>query len=333
MIRVFDVLSTTISPLLDLALFIADSISFVMSANFHTGAEVLNYPWDTKPDLSADDNWWQYVTRQWADTTHTFGPAGYLTALNDGITNGYAWYTINGGRQDYMNYFQHCREMTLELSDVQMIPPSYLLPHWNYNRESFLLYMEECLYGIRGIVTDQSGNPLDCVITVEDHDFNNSEIVTDQVTGNYHRMIFPGVYDLTFSAIGYEPVAIQNIEVTDNEITEVNVVLTSSHYSAEYISKSVFKFSHYPNPFIISELRSVSNIQLELQETQNVDISLYNSKGQKIRTITHNNFQPGVYNFVWDGKNINSKYVSSGIYLYKLKTSEKTEIKKIIFIN
>ncbi|MCF8344379.1 MAG: zinc carboxypeptidase, partial [Bacteroidales bacterium] len=107
----------------------AEFHDFVMSCNLHGGAEVCNYPWDTWAQLHADDDWWQFVCREYADTVHAYGPPGYLTDLNNGITNGYAWYTISGGRQDYMNYFHSCREYTLEISSVKT-PPASQLPDY-----------------------------------------------------------------------------------------------------------------------------------------------------------------------------------------------------------
>ncbi|HPS62603.1 MAG TPA: M14 family zinc carboxypeptidase, partial [Bacteroidales bacterium] len=43
----------------------ADANHFNMSANFHGGSEVFNYPWDTWPRLHADDDWWQFTGREW----------------------------------------------------------------------------------------------------------------------------------------------------------------------------------------------------------------------------------------------------------------------------
>jgi hypothetical protein len=114
----------------------AEGRDFVMSANFHGGAEVVNYPWDTWSHFHADDNWWQYVSREYADTVHDNAPFGYMNYLNNGITNGYAWYEITGGRQDYMNYFHQCREFTLEISDIKLLPANQLINHWNYNYRS-----------------------------------------------------------------------------------------------------------------------------------------------------------------------------------------------------
>jgi len=206
----------------------ADEHTFVMSSNLHSGAELLNYPWDTWPQLSADDEWWQEVCHTYADTVHLHAPAGYMDEFDNGITNGFDWFTISGGRQDYMNYFQRCREMTLELSDEFFLPESELEDHWNYNRQSFLLFMEECLYGLRGIVTNTSAEPLLADISILDHDIDNSEVFTDPNVGDYHRMLFPGTYDVRYNAYGYFPQTIQNIQIFDNDIVIQNTQLEES---------------------------------------------------------------------------------------------------------
>jgi len=109
----------------------ADEQNFVLSSNLHSGIELLNYPWDTWEQLAADDQWWQDVCHTYADTVHLYAPAGYMDEFDNGVTNGFQWFSMNGGRQDYMNYFQHCREMTLELSNQKDLPEAQLEPHWN----------------------------------------------------------------------------------------------------------------------------------------------------------------------------------------------------------
>ncbi len=205
---------------------LADQHDFVLSCNMHTGAEVANYPWDTWGRLHADDNWWQYVCRQYADTVHAHAPAGYFTDLDNGITNGYAWYSISGGRQDYMNYFKHCREFTLELSHTKTPPPSQLPDFWEYNYRSFLNYMEQSFYGVTGTVTNAyNGNPVQAKVFVENHDVDNSHVYASLPVGNYNRPIKSGMYDFTFSAFGYYPQTVENVQAVDLQTTLLNVQL------------------------------------------------------------------------------------------------------------
>jgi Zinc carboxypeptidase/Dockerin type I domain/Carboxypeptidase regulatory-like domain len=204
----------------------ADAHSFVISANFHGGVEVVNYPWDTWPRLHPDNSWYFDISRKYADTVHVYSPSSYMNYLNNGITNGYAWYEVNGGRQDYMNWWHGCREVTIELSDTKILPGNQLPAHWTYNSSSFLNYLENALYGIRGIVTDSiTGLPVFAKVTVIGHDFDQSEIFTDPQVGDYHRMIAPGTYDLEFSAPGYYLKTRRNLNVTSGSIITADVAL------------------------------------------------------------------------------------------------------------
>jgi hypothetical protein len=199
--------------------------SITLAANFHGGAEVVNYPWDTWEDLHADDTWYQYISHLYADLAHANSPAGYMSGFNNGITNGFQWYTTSGCRQDWMNYFAHCREVTLEISDTKLLPPAQLPAHWDYNRESLLAYMEQCLYGVSGIVTDCNGTPLDAKVTVLNHDIDNAEIFCDPDVGDYHRMLAPGDYTLQFSTYGYEPVQ-HSVTISQDALVQQDAVLT-----------------------------------------------------------------------------------------------------------
>ncbi len=234
----------------------ADEHNFVLSSNLHSGAEVVNYPWDTWQQLHADDDWWQEVSHTYADAAQNNSPYGYMNGFDDGISNGYAWYQVNGGRQDFMNYFHGCREMTLELSNEKLLPEDELEDHWNYNSESLLLYLEECLYGIRGLVKDNNNDPLAAVIHVIDHDFDNSEVFTDAEIGDYHRMLFPGTYDLQFLSLGYVPEIIENISISDNNIIIQDVILQPS---GNYTISGTVIDADTQNP--------LENVSLELSHT------------------------------------------------------------------
>ena len=76
--------------------------------------------------LTADDSWWQELGAMYADTVHQYSNANYFNYLNNGVTNGWDWYEVDGGRQDFMNYFKFCRESTIELSNTKIPNPTTL---------------------------------------------------------------------------------------------------------------------------------------------------------------------------------------------------------------
>ncbi len=222
----------------------AEDRDFTMSSNMHGGAEVLNYPWDTWQHLTADDDWWVYVCREYADIAQANSPSGYMTDLNNGITNGYAWYTTSGCRQDYMNYFHNCREMTLELSELKMPPESQLDNFWNYNYKAFNAYMKQSMHGFSGIVTNAyNGNPLQAEVVIENHDADNSWVYSHAPVGDYHRPIKAGTYDVTFSAFGcYDQTISVNIVDDEKLVLDVQLIpimpLTSEFSSSTTITST-----------------------------------------------------------------------------------------------
>lgn len=206
---------------------LADSIHFVMGANFHGGVEVVNYPWDTQAALNADNAWWMLVSHEYADTAQFFsGGNGYMTYLNDGITNGFAWYEANGTRQDYMNYYHRSREFTLEISTVKNPAASTLPNYWEYNFRSMMNYMKHVNYGVRGIVSDSlTGSPLLASVTINGYDNYNSDVKTEMPYGVYYRPLSSGTYAITYSAQGYQSKTILTTIANYQQVIQ-NVQLT-----------------------------------------------------------------------------------------------------------
>jgi hypothetical protein len=199
---------------------------FTLSMNFHCGIEVVNYPWDTWSRLTADDSWWQFVSKEYADTCHLYGPSGYFDDLNNGITNGYAWYRITGGRQDYHNYFMHCREATLEISSVNNPAGNQLPNYWKYNVHSFLNYMGQAGYGIKGKVYDSiTYDPIRAKVFIAGHDVDSSFIYSSLPSGWYFKLIDAGSWSLTFSSPGYYSRTITGVSAARRSVNQLNVKL------------------------------------------------------------------------------------------------------------
>lgn len=199
---------------------------FVLSANFHSGAELVNYPWDRWLRDHADKAWFYIVCRAYADTVHLYSPVGYMDYLDNGVTNGYRWYPVYGSRQDYMTWELNGREITIELDDDFVTPAYDLSELWENNRRSLLGYLENSLHGIHGRVIDaETGKPVPAKIFIEGHDKDNSQTYSDIITGRFVRLLKPGLWDLSFSAVNYRDTVVYGVPVTTAEKTDLVVIM------------------------------------------------------------------------------------------------------------
>jgi flagellar hook assembly protein FlgD len=85
---------------------------------------------------------------------------------------------------------------------------------------------------------------------------------------------------------------------------------------------------NYPNPF-----NPETKINFSLTKDSNeVELSIYNLKGQKVITLHKGEAIKGSYSISWDGKDENHKSAASGIYYYKLTAGKVSNIKKMILM-
>jgi len=123
-----------------------------------------------------------------------------------------------------------------------------------------------------------------------------------------------GVVDYSFGAFKLEPRDNDDIDLIGSEIDE------------QLVSASDPQLNNYPNPFNPSTTISF-NLSTEINE--NAVISIFNLKGQIIKTYSISNGQTSI---TWNGTDDSGKNVSSGVYLYKLDTDNNTYSKKMILL-
>lgn len=206
---------------------LAEDNNFVMGANYHGGAEVMNYPWDNTYTLHADDAWYQLISHEYADLCHVQS-SSYMTDYNNGVTNGAQWYMIGGGRQDYMNGYAECRELTIECSNTKCPSASQMPSFWNINKNSLFAFVNQCLNGIHGTVVDaESKAPIgDATITIVGHDDEYSKVSTQLPAGDFHRPIKGGTYNVRITKNGYEAYETQ-VTVADGEAITIQAELVA----------------------------------------------------------------------------------------------------------
>ncbi len=251
---------------------------FVFAANFHGGAEVVNYPWDGWESIEkvhADDLWYQEISREYADTVHA-NSSGYLIDLDNGITNGADWYYAFGTRQDYVNYYLHSRETTIEISTTKTPAAANLPNYWNYNYRSFLNYINRVHTGIYGKIVDQDGLPLKVKISLDSYDYDSSEVYSNASNGMYYRMLQDGNYRLYASCYGYNSVDTV-VSVINQQPTELNLVLHKWPTSIQIIDNDYVKILKFNNP-VQNDLK----IDFELKKACSYKLELFDIAGKKV---------------------------------------------------
>lgn len=301
---------------------VIEKYNFTMSANIHGGAEVINYPWDSKAERHADDRWFEYISREYADTAQHYSPPAYMTYLG-GVTNGHDWYSITGGRQDYVTFFTGGREITMEISDVKHPPVNTLADYWEYNRRSLLNYMEQAIFGVRGRIRDAvTGEAVRAKVKILSYDTDSSHIYSDSLSGWYFRLLEQGIYNLLFSATGYynDTVSVQVWNRDTSRIDVSMVPLTAGSPSTGEPDEEIFHVFY-------SAAEEVLDVKIYLPESVYATIVMYDISGREIRLLHEGWTEPRYSSFTFTTTDINN-----GLYIIALNF-RRSYVSRKIFIS
>ncbi len=110
------------------------------------------------------------------------------------------------------------------------------------------------------------------------------------------------------------PVYFDNIRVIDHSISSVK------EYSFDGAVKTYDLLPAYPNPFNMN-----TTIPFSLSRAEKVELSIYNTRGQLVKTLVNGEKGAGLHNIHWDGMDSQQNMVPSGIYFYKLTVKSVSE--------
>ncbi|XP_047246006.1 carboxypeptidase M [Girardinichthys multiradiatus] len=189
--------------------------TFVLSANLHGGAVVASYPYDNSnrgfdqmgvASITPDDDVFVHLAKVYS-FNHASMKQGNLCEdsgpFRDGITNGYHWYPLEGGMQDYNYVWAQCLELTLELSCCKFPHWKELPALWMDNKKALLAYIQQVHLGIKGQVFDSSGTPVQKAVVEVEGRRNMCPFRTNQY-GEYYRLLLPGTYTFRVMYPGHE---------------------------------------------------------------------------------------------------------------------------------
>jgi len=140
--------------------------------------------------------------------------------------------------------------------------------------------------------------------------------IPENITGLYQVDNSENLYAIT-DFILYEVTIDSIIPLID--YTSINQYL---------IPENSIKLNNHPNPF-----NPTTTISFSIPEEGNIDLAIYNIKGQMIKSLLNDQIVAGEHSVIWNGKDTSGKKVGSGVYLYKLNVNGKTEaVKKCLLL-
>lgn len=86
-------------------------------------------------------------------------------------------------------------------------------------------------------------------------------------------------------------------------------------------------YQNYPNPF-----NPQTQLRYDLPASGQVELSVYNVLGQRVRVLVDQMQEAGRKSVIWDGKDGSGHEVASGIYFYKIKAENYQKTMKMVLL-
>jgi C1A family cysteine protease len=99
-----------------------------------------------------------------------------------------------------------------------------------------------------------------------------------------------------------------------------------THNQEEVLTNSI-NLHNYPNPF-----NPATTISFHLIDDKPVKLTVYNLKGQLIKTLINHQLNAGIHTVTWEGTTDSGTIAPTGIYFYKLQVPDFTKTNKYLLL-
>ena len=117
-------------------------------------------------------------------------------------------------------------------------------------------------------------------------------------------------------------------KIAVSQIKKVQFENVTSAVEDAALNNSLQVKGNYPNPF-----EEKTNIEFEIESAGEVQITIYDSKGNQIQTLECNDCHAGKNTLQWNGIDKAGNKASSGVYYYEVRYGKEVLSKKMIVIN
>lgn len=150
----------------------------------------------------------------------------------------------------------------------------------------------------------------------------NCVLVTLKPGQGYEKSLF---YDAGNSSWKYY------VDASNTFINRIRLTFKANVNGVEQIIEAnpvAYKLEqNYPNPFNPS-----TKIRFSVLNSEKVELNIFDITGQKVAELVNDFKNPGTYEVVWDGKNMNGNQAASGVYFYTLRTGSFNKTSKMVLI-
>ena len=333
-------------------------VNFLFNSGFHQGG---NWPEDYYADPASDTltiSAGQTLTSDFVFKKFTSFVTGTCTINGNGL----AGVEVTGFAMDFTTFeFDYYAAMNDENGDYKMGVKPGVLTTLQADKEGYSLIspafgyqqisvgVNETVSGkdfgfdvmggstsISGTVTYSGGAPAAnvYVVAVNDIELNPQGYLIGYTdgSGNYSfENLLDGYWQIGVYEANYESnPAMRYIDIyagmqqtgQDFFLSEGSAVSLSDH---TLLPSKIVLAQNYPNPF-----NPTTWINFALPKSSEVTVNIFNSRGQLIRTLANGVMNAGFHQIAWDGRNSTGTKVTSGVYLYQLKTENSNQVKKMI---
>jgi len=151
---------------------------------------------------------------------------------------------------------------------------------------------------------------------------------TTNNAGAYSLYLPAGLHDITAAAAGFTSQTVEQMNIIPNQNITLNFIMipSANEDPVSPVLATTLK-GNLPNPFNPS-----TTILYDILEPCEVRLDIYNTRGQKIRTLIDAPINHGHHSVVFDGKDDHGRGISSGVYFYRFKAGKYLATRKMLLM-
>uniref|UniRef100_A0A7C4YEP2 T9SS type A sorting domain-containing protein n=1 Tax=candidate division WOR-3 bacterium TaxID=2052148 RepID=A0A7C4YEP2_UNCW3 len=294
----------------------SDTMNFVLSVTYHSGAKIVNYQWDYTNAYPPLYSLIRKIAIGYAIRNDTiFYSPDPSWCADSGTVRGYLWYPAPGSLQDWSYHWTGCIDYTIELNSSKWPSSSKLPVIWENNKKSMLWLIEQAGKGIRGIVKDSiTGNTIQAEYSIQGV---NKTFRTGK-NGDFSRPLLNGNWTLVFTKTGYFEKVVSNIPVSFDSTTFIEVLMKPISGMIEdtmHLSIIIEKYPFLKESFLYF-----------IPESGNYSLKIFDLSGRIVKNIFDGKFiNKGIYT-------CNIGDLKDGVYFIIINSERERITKKVIYL-